>query len=68
LFFSPVLTDGSTQTLPITLSDIVSAPGQAIKWDELLAAAINASVPIIVAFYLVQKQFVAGPTAGALKG
>ncbi len=68
LLFASVLTDGSTQTLPIILSDIVSAPGQAIKWNELLAAAIYASVPIIVAFYLVQKQFVAGLTAGALKG
>lgn len=68
VLFASVLTTGSTQTLGILLSSIVAAPGQAIKWNELMAAAIYTSLPIVAAFYVVQRQFVAGLTAGAMKG
>lgn len=68
VLFASVLTDGATQTLPIALSNIVAAPGAVIKWNELMAAAVYASVPIVAGFYLVQRQFVAGLTAGAVKG
>jgi multiple sugar transport system permease protein len=68
VLFASVLTNGSTQTLPILLSSIVAAPGEAIRWNDLMAAAIYASAPVALSFYLVQKQFVAGIAGGAVKG
>jgi multiple sugar transport system permease protein len=68
LLFASVLTNGSTQTLPIALSSVVAAPSEVVRWNELMAGAIYASVPILVVFYLLQRQFVAGITAGATKG
>jgi multiple sugar transport system permease protein len=68
VLFASVLTTSSTQTLGILLSNIVAAPGQIVKWNELMAAAIYASIPIVAAFYAVQRQFVTGLTAGAMKG
>lgn len=68
VLFASVLTTSSTQTLGILLSQIVAAPGAVIRWNELMAAAVYSSIPIVAAFYLVQRQFVAGLSAGAIKG
>lgn len=38
-----------------------------IAWNELLAATVVASIPLIVLYGLVQKSFVRGITAGAVK-
>jgi multiple sugar transport system permease protein len=68
VLFASVLATGPTETLPILLSTIVAAPGEVIRWNDLMAAAIYASLPVAIAFYLVQKQFVAGLAGGAVKG
>lgn len=68
VLFASVLTTNSTQTLGILLSQIVAAPGAVIRWNEIMAAAVYSSIPIVAAFYLVQRQFVAGLSAGAIKG
>lgn len=38
-----------------------------IAWNELLAATVVASIPLIVLYGVVQKSFVRGITAGAVK-
>ncbi len=38
-----------------------------IQWNELLAATVVASIPLIVLYGIVQKSFVRGVTAGAVK-
>ncbi|MCG8480613.1 MAG: carbohydrate ABC transporter permease [Spirochaetales bacterium] len=38
-----------------------------ILWNELLAATVVASIPLIVLYGMVQKSFVRGVTAGAVK-
>jgi multiple sugar transport system permease protein len=68
LLFASILTNGSTQTLPIALSSVVAAPSGVIRWNELMAGAIYASLPIVIVFYMLQRQFVAGLSAGATKG
>jgi len=68
LLFASVLTNGSTETLPIALSSVVAAPSQVVRWNELMAGAVYASIPIVSVFYILQRQFVAGLTAGATKG
>lgn len=42
--------------------------GYGIDWGRLTASVMLALVPVLVAFFLFQKRFMAGLTAGALKG
>jgi len=57
VLFASVLTTDQTQTLAIGLSSIVARPMSPIRWNYIMASAILASVPIVVAFALVQKRF-----------
>lgn len=68
VLFASILTTNQTQTLAIALSDIVAQPTSPIHWNSIMAASIIASVPIVVAFALVQKKFVQGLSKGAVKG
>ena len=68
VLFASVLTTNQTQTLSIALSSIVAQPTSPIHWNSIMAASIIASVPLVVAFALVQKRFVQGLSTGAVKG
>jgi multiple sugar transport system permease protein len=68
VLFASVLTTNQTQTLSIALSAVVAQPTTPIHWNTLMAASILASVPIVVAFSLVQRHFVQGLSSGAVKG
>lgn len=56
----------STQPLTVGLYFFVGETG--IEWGRMTAAAICALLPVILAFLLLQRRFVEGLTAGALKG
>jgi multiple sugar transport system permease protein len=68
VLFASVLTTDETQTLAIGLSSIVAQPTSPIRWNYIMASSILASVPIVIAFALVQKRFVQGLSTGAVKG
>jgi multiple sugar transport system permease protein len=68
VLFASVLTTNETQTLAIGLSAIVAQPTSPVHWNNIMAASILASVPIVIAFSLVQKRFVQGLSSGAVKG
>lgn len=53
-------------TLPIALSQMVSLYTQ--KYGMLMAGTLLSVLPVIVLFFLLQKEFVSGLTAGAVKG
>lgn len=53
-------------TLPIGLASLITPYGN--NYDVLLAGSIFAIIPIIVLFILFQKYFIAGMTAGGVKG
>ena len=38
-----------------------------IAWNDMMAASIVASVPLLVAFIFMQRSFISGLTAGAVK-
>ena len=38
-----------------------------IAWNDMMAASLVASVPLIIAFVFMQKSFISGLTAGAVK-
>ena len=58
-------TDAS-RTVPISLSEFASY--FKVDWGDTMAAAAIITLPIIILFMLVQKHFVEGLTAGAVKG
>jgi len=54
------------RTLPVGMNDFIGQYG--IRYGELMASSVLISVPVVAAFFLLQRQFVAGLTAGSVKG
>jgi multiple sugar transport system permease protein/raffinose/stachyose/melibiose transport system permease protein len=48
------------------MNDVIGQYG--IRYGELMASSVLVSLPIVGVFFLLQRQFVSGLTAGALKG
>ena len=67
-FFWPliILKDPDKYTLPVALSTLQNLYGQEIG-VQMLGAAI-AILPILIVFLMMSRQFMAGLTAGAIKG
>lgn len=65
VLFAAVLTSNATRTLPIGLQAYSSESD--VLWNQLMAASIVVSIPILVGFLLVQRHLVAGLSAGAVK-
>ncbi|MUL41734.1 carbohydrate ABC transporter permease [Streptomonospora sp. PA3] len=65
VLFASVLTDTETRTLSIGLKLYTSQVDT--LWNQLLAASLTISLPVIVAFILVQRHLVSGLSAGAVK-
>lgn len=40
---------------------------QQIRWNDMMAASLMASLPLILLFICLQKYFVSGLTSGAVK-
>ena len=55
-----------SRTVPIALNEFSSF--FKVDWGSTMAAAMIITVPVIIAFMFVQKQFVEGLAAGAVKG
>jgi multiple sugar transport system permease protein len=61
-----IINDPSKRTLPIA---IALFQGQyATSWGIVFAASAIAVLPVIAIFVALQRQFIGGITAGALKG
>lgn len=64
--FGVVLTD-SVGARPLTVG-IATLKGEfQTFWNEIMALSILGSVPLIILFFFIQRQFIAGMTAGSVK-
>jgi len=54
------------RTLPVGMNDFIGQYG--IRYGELMASSVLISLPVVVVFMFLKRQFVAGLTAGAVKG
>ncbi|MDQ0391427.1 carbohydrate ABC transporter permease [Labrys monachus] len=54
------------RTLPVGMNDYIGQYG--IRYGELMASSVLVSVPVIAIFFFLQRYFIAGLTAGAVKG
>ncbi|WP_222432097.1 carbohydrate ABC transporter permease [Leekyejoonella antrihumi] len=65
LLFAAQMTNSSTKTLSIGLQNYSTQIN--VYWNQVMAASLVVSVPIVIAFLLLQRYLVAGLTAGAVK-
>lgn len=65
VLFASVLTNSETRTLAIGLRAYASQTD--VYWNQLMAASVVVSVPVLVGFMLVQRHLVNGLSSGAVK-
>lgn len=58
----------SEMSLPVTMLNFLGDKENPAQWSVLFAACILCAIPLIVLFSLLQKYFVGGISAGAVKG
>jgi multiple sugar transport system permease protein len=67
-FLYPLVFLGSEELLPVPIGVASMEMGDFLQWGRLMAAALLASVPVAIIYSLLQKYFIRGMTAGAVKG
>ncbi len=65
VLFASVMTDDSSRTLAVGLRDYASQND--VYWNQIMAASLVVSVPVVAGFLLLQRYLVAGLTAGSVK-
>jgi multiple sugar transport system permease protein len=63
--FASVLTDENTKTLAVGLAEYSTQ--NAVYWNQIMAASLVVSLPVVLGFLLMQRYLVQGLTAGAVK-
>lgn len=68
-FLNPlILMQGSVKGYTITLGIFAGIGPYGSNWGFVFAFVVIASAPILLLYFFMQKQFISGLTAGALKG
>ncbi|MEU6428693.1 carbohydrate ABC transporter permease [Microbispora sp. NPDC046973] len=65
VLFASVMTDESSRTLAVGLQGY--ATENDVYWNQIMAASLVVSVPVVAGFLLLQRYLVQGLTAGAVK-
>ena len=64
--FGAVLASRATRTLPAAVYNVLTF--EQLAWGPLAAAALVVTVPVLLLTIVIQKEIVAGLTAGSVKG
>ncbi len=64
--FGIVLAGRETRTLPVAVYNVLTF--EQVSWGPLAAAALMVTLPVLILTLLMQKEIVAGLTAGGVKG
>lgn len=65
VLFASVMTTDANRTLAVGLR--LYSTQTAVYWNQIMATSLAVSVPVVIVFLLLQRSFVAGLTAGAVK-
>ena len=65
VLFASVLTDDSTRTLAVGLRGYATQAN--VYWNQVMAASLVVSLPVVIGFLALQRFLVHGLTAGAVK-
>jgi ABC-type glycerol-3-phosphate transport system permease component len=68
LWPSIVLQDEAKYTLPMGLANMMSLPEYQSDYGILMAGTLLSILPVVVLFFALQKDFIAGLASGAVKG
>jgi ABC-type glycerol-3-phosphate transport system permease component len=63
-----VLQNERKYTLPIGLANMMSLPETRIPYGVLMSGTLLSILPVIALFFILQRDFIAGLTSGAVKG
>lgn len=66
MFTALFTSSDSKKTLSVAIGQM--AGFDSVMWNELMAASVVSSVPLIVIFIFLQRYFISGMTQGAVKG
>lgn len=66
LYAFVIISRDNLKTLPVGLYGFIG--GEYVKWGELMAASTLIAIPTMVFFLLIQRYFISGLMAGAVKG
>ncbi len=68
-FFPLIFISRSSQnSLPVAMLSFLGDRENPTQWNTLFAACVLCVIPLIVVFAVLQKQFISGVSAGAVKG
>ncbi len=65
VLFASVMTNESSRTLAVGLQGY--ATSNDVYWNQVMAASLVVSVPVVAGFLLLQRHFVSGLTAGSVR-
>ena len=65
VLFASVLTTQDSRTLAVGLGEYSTQVN--VYWNQIMAASLVVSIPVVVGFLLLQRSFVAGLATGAVK-
>ena len=65
VLFASVLTTSSTRTLAIGLHEYATQGNT--DWNQLMAASVVVSLPVVIGFLALQRYLVRGLTSGSVK-
>ncbi len=65
VLFASVMTNNTTRTLAVGLADYSTENN--VYWNQIMAASLVVSVPVVTGFLLMQRYLVSGLTSGAVK-
>jgi ABC-type glycerol-3-phosphate transport system permease component len=63
-----VLQDAGKYTLPMGLANMVGMPAFETQYGILMAGTLLSILPVVILFFVLQKDFIAGLASGAVKG
>lgn len=66
MFAEVLINTPSLKTVPVGIAELNGY--YKILWNDMMAASVIASIPLIVLFVFLQKYFISSLTAGAVKG
>ena len=66
LLFATALTEQRAETIPIGIRNFIGNYSE--EYDQLMAAGVVSTLPVIIAFFATQRWLVRGLTQGAVKG
>jgi multiple sugar transport system permease protein len=66
LLFATALTEQNAETIPIGIRNFIGNYNE--EYDQLMAAGVVSTIPVLIAFFATQRWLVKGLTAGAVKG